>query len=81
MKNGIVLSWGESLITSGRKCKNSGEDRLIPMGIELNPKIIVLDIACGQDHTLIKTNEHHLYTWGSNQEGQVIIIIFMVNEF
>ncbi|XP_058798265.1 probable E3 ubiquitin-protein ligase HERC4 [Phymastichus coffea] len=32
---------------------------------------VIVQIACGQNHTLALTNNGELYTWGSNSDGQL----------
>ena len=35
------------------------------MGTELSK------IVCGKDHVLVLTQDHKLYSWGSNEQGQL----------
>jgi alpha-tubulin suppressor-like RCC1 family protein len=73
LKNGIVLSIGEESPTLGR--------RIVDINDKLKPnKIIfkrqVLDISCGRDHCLAKTDEFRIFSWGNNFYGQLGIVNF-----
>ena len=69
LRNGKLLSWGDPSFTLGRKCKNAGVDCYLPM--EIIFKKPILDIACGKNHCLVRCNNHEVYSWGSNECGQV----------
>lgn len=73
LRNGTVLSWGERSFTLGRKCKSSVLDCYIPKEIEFKNKI--LDIVCGKKHCLARNNIGEVFSWGSNEYGQVIFIL------
>ena len=73
LKNGTILSWSDNLDSLGRKCKKSGEDCLYPLPIEIENKLKILDIVCGNNHCLVKTTNFQIYAWGSNLYGQVKI--------
>jgi len=69
LKNGRVLSWGPQSFTLGRKCKSAINENYVPREIEFKTKI--LDIACGKNHCLAKNEYYEVYSWGSNEFGQV----------
>jgi len=73
LKNGILLSWGEKSFTLGRKCKSSVFDCYIPKEIEFKNRIV--DIVCGKKHCLARSTNYEVFSWGSNEFGQVFNFI------
>lgn len=75
LKNGIVISYGEQSSTLGRKFNIL--DRMKPDIIPF--KRSVVDITCGRDHCLAKTDEFKIYSWGNNYYGQLGLHNFTMN--
>lgn len=68
LKNGTVISIGEDSHTLGRKIIDLN-DKLKPNKILFKKPIV--DISCGRDHCLAKSDEYRVYTWGNNFYGQL----------
>ena len=70
-KDGMIFSWGNN---SCCQCgfepnDNSNGNILFPSNIiELNNKNII-EISCGNEHTLALSNEGEVYSWGSISDG------------
>jgi alpha-tubulin suppressor-like RCC1 family protein len=69
LRNGTCISWGINRCTLGRRCTNSDSDSYRPMPIRFPTKIV--DIACGRNHCLARGTNFKVYSWGSNNCGQV----------
>ena len=75
LKNGRLLSWGEMSFTLGRKCKSSGVDCKIPKEIDFKNRI--MDIVCGKNHCLARNIYNEVFSWGSNEFGQVLKMLIL----
>ena len=70
-KNGMIFSWGNnSCCQCGfESSDNSNGNILFPSNIiELNNKNII-EISCGNEHTLALSKEGEVYSWGSFADG------------
>ncbi|CAL7941035.1 unnamed protein product [Xylocopa violacea] len=69
-KTGEVYSWGHN--GHSELGNGSTEPCLIPTRVGMNlSKKFVIDIACGNHHSLALTAEGEVYAWGENNCGQV----------
>jgi len=72
---GAVFSWGENDfgqlgMNTPKKGKGvSFESK--PRKIESLAKEFVIDAACGENHSLVLTNEKSVWLWGSNKQSQL----------
>lgn len=67
---GQVFSWGSD--AHGQLGLNSGEQFIIkPKVVKTLATSTVIQIACGYKHSLALTNKGELYSWGSNDNGQL----------
>lgn len=73
LRNGTLMSLGEESVTLGRKIFDLN-DMLKPGIIPLKKKIV--DVSCGKDHCLAKSEDSKLYSWGNNFYGQLGITNF-----
>jgi E3 ubiquitin-protein ligase HERC4 len=71
-----VNNWGQLFCWGSNSVGQLGLDT--SLGIVQIPRIIkslatsiVVQIACGQKHSLALTNNGELYSWGSNSNGQL----------
>ena len=76
LRNGNLLSWGEANPTLGRR-HNDSNDTLKPGLLKFKKKIV--DISCGRDHCIAKSEEFKVYTWGNNSHGQLGLCSFPMN--
>lgn len=69
LRNGTLISIGEQSNTLGRRVVEAPlfKDKLAP--IPFRKKII--DISCGKDHVMAKTEEFRIFSWGNNFYGQL----------
>ncbi|VVC31316.1 Hypothetical protein CINCED_3A018116 [Cinara cedri] len=68
--------WGQLYTWGSDSCHQLGLE--IEEGIQYKPKIVkslasmlVVQISCGYKHSMALTNHGELYTWGSNEFGQL----------
>jgi alpha-tubulin suppressor-like RCC1 family protein len=67
--SGIVYNWGWG---GGFRLGHGDENqRLKPSRLQFFQKLRVLDIACGWRHVLAICDDGHVYSWGSNSQGQL----------
>ena len=72
---GSVFSWGENTygqlgyntLKIGKGLNFSAK----PRKIESLAKEFVIDAACGDQHSLILTNEKNVFLWGLNKQNQL----------
>jgi RCC1 and BTB domain-containing protein len=64
---GIVFTWGRGI--NGQLGHGSilNEDSVRP--VNALSTSFVIDISCGESHTLALTNQGEVYTWGGGQLG------------
>lgn len=67
--NGQVYSWGHG--KSGRLGHGNEFTQPLPAIVASLSKIFVKKICCGISHSLALTSELFVYSWGSNQQGQL----------
>ncbi|KAJ1524442.1 hypothetical protein ONE63_010939 [Megalurothrips usitatus] len=69
-KWGQLFSWGSD--SSGQLGLNSGSgDQWSAKTVKNLALSVVVQSACGQNHSLALTNDGQLFSWGSNQFGQL----------
>ncbi|KAL1117573.1 hypothetical protein AAG570_003888 [Ranatra chinensis] len=67
---GQVFTWGGN--TLSQLGADTGEETLSkPKIVKKLATVIVVQVACGYNHCLALTNKGELYTWGSNENGQL----------
>lgn len=69
-------SWGQIFCWGDNSFGQLGLDVLpnivrIPKIVKALGANVVIQIACGQKHTVALTNNGEVYSWGSNNEGQL----------
>ncbi|XP_059174881.1 probable E3 ubiquitin-protein ligase HERC4, partial [Physella acuta] len=65
-----VLTWGKN--TEGQLGREASEDTSgIPKLVKSLAVCCVLQVSCGNDHTMVLTNECLVAVWGSNAYGQL----------
>ena len=72
--NGSVFTWGAS--DEGKLgLGDEGDDMLVPTLVrgELQNKAVV-QVAAGGQHPMCATGDGLLYTWGSNEQGQLGVV-------
>lgn len=72
---GSVFSWGENEYgqlgyNTPKKSKGVNFDAK-PRKIELLAKEFIIDVACGEHHSLVLTNTKNVFLWGSNKYSQL----------
>lgn len=50
---------------------NNEQTKRIPRMVKAMATRVVVQIACGKEHSIALTNDGELYAWGSNKEGQL----------
>lgn len=76
INTGAVYSWGENSygqLGYKTELKNSQHTPCSsrPRKIESLSKSFIIDVACGDSHSLVLTNERCLYVWGRNHLNQL----------
>ncbi|KZC13149.1 putative E3 ubiquitin-protein ligase HERC4 [Dufourea novaeangliae] len=67
---GQLFSWGSN--AEGQLGLNSKTVmECMPRMVKVLGTSVIVQIACGTKHTLALTNDGELYSWGSNNEGQL----------
>ena len=67
---GKVFSFGHNqCFQCGYPNLNGQESIKDPKNITKNNKIIAISASCGNEHSLILSNEHIVYSFGSNEDG------------
>ena len=68
-EHGVLFSWGRG--NSGQLgCGNQlNEDSVKPVNALANNKVV--DVQCGESHTVALTAEGDVYTWGGGSMGQL----------
>ncbi|XP_011688741.1 PREDICTED: probable E3 ubiquitin-protein ligase HERC4 isoform X3 [Wasmannia auropunctata] len=67
---GQLFSWGSNM--KGQLGLNSVDcTERIPRMIKVLGTNVIVQIACGVEHSIALTNDGELYAWGSNREGQL----------
>ena len=79
LSNGTLLSWGENSATLGRKLANFQESSFLPKMIINQPSMKFVDISCGENHCLARTNFSKVFSWGVNAYGQLGLSGFPMN--
>ncbi|XP_070789239.1 RCC1 and BTB domain-containing protein 2 isoform X2 [Pituophis catenifer annectens] len=69
IENGEVYVWGYN--GNGQLGLGNGGNQPTPCRIAALQGIHVQRIACGYAHTLVLTDEGHIYAWGANSYGQL----------
>ncbi|ETE72892.1 RCC1 and BTB domain-containing protein 2, partial [Ophiophagus hannah] len=69
IENGEVYVWGYN--GNGQLGLGNGGNQPTPCRIAALQGIHVQRIACGYAHTLVLTDEGHVYAWGANSYGQL----------
>jgi len=66
---GTVFTWGRGI--NGQLGHGSilNEDSVRPVSALTH--CVIVDIACGESHTLALSDKHEVYTWGGGQLGQL----------
>lgn len=67
---GRVYSWGEMTNALGRALEKR-DDAKIPKMIDQLRNVLVISIACGQDHVIALDSDGNVWTWGFNKYGQL----------
>ena len=69
LKNGTLFSLGDKSYTLGRKFIDASvfKDKLGAISIKKK----IMDISCGRDHCMLRTEDFKIYTWGNNYYGQL----------
>ncbi len=71
LRNGTICTWGDKGNTLGRTISEALNDCYIP--VQIKPKVIFVDLACGREHCLARSDNYRVFAWGSNSSGQVEI--------
>ncbi|XP_011882075.1 PREDICTED: probable E3 ubiquitin-protein ligase HERC4 isoform X2 [Vollenhovia emeryi] len=67
---GQLFSWGCNL--NGQLGLNSVDcTERVPRMVKVLGTNVIVQIACGVEHSIALTNDGELYAWGSNREGQL----------
>ncbi|XP_020278361.1 probable E3 ubiquitin-protein ligase HERC4 isoform X2 [Pseudomyrmex gracilis] len=67
---GQLFGWGNDEL--GQLGLNNNEQtKRIPRMVKAMATRVVVQIACGKEHSIALTNDGELYAWGSNKEGQL----------
>ncbi|CAL1530118.1 unnamed protein product [Lymnaea stagnalis] len=66
-----VLTWGKNREGQLGRGEVTEETRSTPKLVKSLAVCCVLQVACGNDHTLVLTNEGRVGVWGSNSYGQL----------
>ncbi|XP_011049375.1 PREDICTED: probable E3 ubiquitin-protein ligase HERC4 isoform X2 [Acromyrmex echinatior] len=67
---GQLFSWGCNM--NGQLGLNSVDcTERVPRMIKVLGTNVIVQIACGTEHSIALTNDGELYAWGSNREGQL----------
>jgi len=67
---GQVFCWGDN--TEGQLGLDISSNIVrVPRMVKVLGTSVVVQIACGQKHTLALTNNGEVYAWGSNSDGQL----------
>ena len=69
LRNGSLCSWGDNGNTLGRKINEAKTECYIPFPIK--PKVTFVDLACGREHCIARSDNYRVFSWGSNSMGQV----------
>jgi alpha-tubulin suppressor-like RCC1 family protein len=68
---GTVYAWGENDFGQlGYQTTKKGSGIVFeakPRMVEILSKKFVIDAACGNNHTVVLTNDRDVYVWGSNK--------------
>jgi Regulator of chromosome condensation (RCC1) repeat len=67
--SGYLYSWGELTFALGRRPEIE-EDIYKPMVVNLSGQKVI-NLACGDNHVLALTSNCQVYSWGSNEYGQL----------
>lgn len=68
---GSAYTWGENDFcqlgynTAKNECGNK------PRRVEALSKNFLIDVACGDSHSMVINNERELFVWGSNKHSQL----------
>eukprot|EP00301_Raphidiophrys_heterophryoidea_P007651 c12931_g1_i1.p1 GENE.c12931_g1_i1~~c12931_g1_i1.p1 ORF type:complete len:1559 (-),score=432.66 c12931_g1_i1:355-4953(-) len=67
--DGLVYMWGAG--SEGQLGLGSYRDHSSPMSVEFFNSISIKQVALGHAHSAVLTMAGHVYTWGSNDHGQL----------
>lgn len=68
--SGDVYSWGECTFALGRDCESIEMSR-VPEIIPEFSEVSVIRLAAGEDHVIARDSQSRVWTWGSNDYGQL----------
>ncbi|XP_034237400.1 probable E3 ubiquitin-protein ligase HERC4 [Thrips palmi] len=70
-KWGQIFSWGSDSFGQLGLNLTGSDDQWSAKTVKNLALSTVVQIACGQNHTMALTNDGHLYSWGCNRSGQL----------
>jgi hypothetical protein len=68
--SGDVYSWGECTFSLGRACETRDMSR-VPEMIPAFSDVSIIRLAAGDDHVLARDSNSKVWSWGSNDYGQL----------
>lgn len=68
-KSGQLFNWGCNLNQLELNSVDCTER--VPRMVKVLGTSVIVQIACGVEHSIALTNDGELYAWGSNREGQL----------
>ena len=70
--NGSVFTWGDQVAPwSGKLCLGGRSSKLVPTQVAGGPQNKAVHVAAGDEHSICVDGDGCLYTWGSNEHGQL----------
>ena len=77
LRNGTLCSWGDKGNTLGRGISEALNDCYIP--VQIKPRVTFVDLACGREHCIARSDNYRVFSWGSNANGQLGLMNFPTN--
>ena len=77
LRNGTLCSWGDKGNTLGRGISEALNDCYIP--VQIKPRVTFVDLACGREHCIARSDNYRVFAWGSNAFGALGLMNFPTN--